>query len=323
MVSDSSSNGWAIDDGRSAAFLFPVLMYEAMMLHRRPSAGFTLVEMLVVVAIIALLIAVLLPSMQRAKFVAKIASCASNQRQLVIGLTTYTLDNHGWYPKNGSYSRKPWAYTHHKNIPSLIKPYLGGEDISDSRWAIEAPVMVCPGSRFESRRNPDPRGHEVISYFAKFDTTNDSSAEAKGTGPDPDCDTCIGQDNAGRWYNHPPVVTPRNLMRRVNQTWTMAGQGVEYDIVIGDFFRRQGFAQAYGLQTNHVWGGTRHYAVHFTPAPVYWGALTGEGTANYGTSDGAVHQYGGFTFENLRNSTTMQKAQHHSSGMYFPIDLAR
>ncbi len=60
--------------------------------------AFTLIELLVVVAIIAMLISILLPSMSRARALAKVKVCASNLRQLGIGITTYANMYHGSIP---------------------------------------------------------------------------------------------------------------------------------------------------------------------------------------------------------------------------------
>jgi len=64
----------------------------------RARFGFTLIEVLVVVAIIALLVAILLPSLARARDQAQTTSCASNMRQLHYGFTMYAQDNQGRYP---------------------------------------------------------------------------------------------------------------------------------------------------------------------------------------------------------------------------------
>jgi prepilin-type N-terminal cleavage/methylation domain-containing protein/prepilin-type processing-associated H-X9-DG protein len=61
---------------------------------RRP-CGFTLVELLVVVGIIALLVAILLPVLNRAREAANRAKCLSNMKQIMTALMTYTNDNKG------------------------------------------------------------------------------------------------------------------------------------------------------------------------------------------------------------------------------------
>lgn len=60
--------------------------------------AFTLIELLVVVSIIALLIAILLPTLQAARDTARLVSCASNQRQIGIGYVTYATDRDGLTP---------------------------------------------------------------------------------------------------------------------------------------------------------------------------------------------------------------------------------
>ena len=55
-------------------------------------AAFTLVELLVVIGVIALLISMLLPAMKKARESAQRATCASNIRQLVVGIALYAVD---------------------------------------------------------------------------------------------------------------------------------------------------------------------------------------------------------------------------------------
>jgi prepilin-type processing-associated H-X9-DG protein len=70
--------------------------------HQQRSAAFTLVELLVVIGIIALLISILLPSLNAARESARRTQCASNVRQIAIALLAYSSDNKGMLPAAGS-----------------------------------------------------------------------------------------------------------------------------------------------------------------------------------------------------------------------------
>jgi prepilin-type N-terminal cleavage/methylation domain-containing protein/prepilin-type processing-associated H-X9-DG protein len=75
---------------------------------RRPPAragkGFTLIEVLVVVAIIALLISILIPSLQAARDASKRSVCASNLHQQNLAMRSYAQDYRGFLPWRGWFS---------------------------------------------------------------------------------------------------------------------------------------------------------------------------------------------------------------------------
>lgn len=60
---------------------------------RRKSGAFTLIELLIVIAIVAILSSILLPALSKARETAKTASCASNLRQLYFAWINYVDDN--------------------------------------------------------------------------------------------------------------------------------------------------------------------------------------------------------------------------------------
>jgi prepilin-type N-terminal cleavage/methylation domain-containing protein/prepilin-type processing-associated H-X9-DG protein len=66
--------------------------------QRRIRRGFTLVELLVVIGIIALLISILLPALSRAREAANTIKCGSNMRSIGQGMAQYLADNKNTYP---------------------------------------------------------------------------------------------------------------------------------------------------------------------------------------------------------------------------------
>ena len=74
------------------------MLTRALCLSRRPRRrGFTLIELLVVIAIIAILIALLLPAVQAAREAVRRSQCASNMRQIGLGIHNFH-DAFGYMP---------------------------------------------------------------------------------------------------------------------------------------------------------------------------------------------------------------------------------
>lgn len=112
----------------------------------RGDTGFTLVELLVVIGIIALLISVLLPALNRAREAGKRVACASNMRQIAIAMEMYMVDSKGVYPpavffdgwKNSTYNGARAV-----GFDALLRKYLG-QPQSDPKLPGDIPVFKCP-----------------------------------------------------------------------------------------------------------------------------------------------------------------------------------
>jgi prepilin-type N-terminal cleavage/methylation domain-containing protein/prepilin-type processing-associated H-X9-DG protein len=127
------------------------------------SAAFTLIEVLVVVAIIALLISILLPSLKAAREQANRTVCASNLQQQGIAMRSYAADHKSFLPWRGWFSytisETPWeAYgSGGNNSKTLVNlAMLIGKHLSMARKPVpgapigkEWDILYCPSKRDE------------------------------------------------------------------------------------------------------------------------------------------------------------------------------
>lgn len=88
-------------------------------------SGFSLVELLVVVAVIGLLLALLLPTFSRSKGAARLAVCKSNLRQIGIGLNAYVGDFQK-YPASWQSDHPTSSGQTRRSVQETLGPYCDG-----------------------------------------------------------------------------------------------------------------------------------------------------------------------------------------------------
>ncbi|HEV2473314.1 MAG TPA: DUF1559 domain-containing protein [Chthonomonadales bacterium] len=125
--------------------------------RRSAESGFTLLELLIVIAVIAVLAAILMPVFLQARESARTISCLSNERQVGIALMLYLQDWDERYPQEHPFDANPaiddslgqLEKTDYGSPFDMILPYVPSKDTRS------AALFICPS-------DPDPHGRSVL-----------------------------------------------------------------------------------------------------------------------------------------------------------------
>jgi prepilin-type N-terminal cleavage/methylation domain-containing protein/prepilin-type processing-associated H-X9-DG protein len=145
----------------------------------RPVAGFTLVELLVVIGIIALLISILMPALNRAREQANAVKCLSNVRQIGMALYMYANDNRGYYPygaRGDVVYQEDWIWWQ-DNSPRGVNTTVKDSPIAKYIGNFNEELMRCPSDDMETHRAMFPGGTYKYSYTMNefFESNRDRS----------------------------------------------------------------------------------------------------------------------------------------------------
>lgn len=136
-------------------------------------ASFTLIELLIVIAIIAVLAAMLLPALSKARVTAVRSSCAGVLKQMFLGLNMYASD-YRWYPIGypAEYSE---SYNSHWFVFKIL-PYLGVKQPvkswDDSCNLRRHKAVFCPATEVIGT---DTMSYAMVKYsnwFAEYKPSN-------------------------------------------------------------------------------------------------------------------------------------------------------
>lgn len=161
-------------------------------------SGFTLVELLVVIAIIALLVALLLPAVQAAREAARRMQCANNLRQVALGLINYesaqgTLPPATTYPGGSLRLPRrglPW--------PVLIFPFIEEQNLADELKRREQALPATTQYFLQSPTLVDLLSRVVPTFICPSDVQ--ASNPVLTNRGDPGTGSWNPATSVGNWY---------------------------------------------------------------------------------------------------------------------------
>lgn len=115
------------------------------LVRRKKSGGFTLIELMIVIAIIAILAAILVPNFIRARAQGQFTACKSNLKNIATALEMWSTDNSGRYPTSLSQLTEGQRYL--RTLPTC--PAAGRDTYSEYYRSASNPdryTVICAGN---------------------------------------------------------------------------------------------------------------------------------------------------------------------------------
>jgi prepilin-type N-terminal cleavage/methylation domain-containing protein len=284
-------------------------------------AGFTLVELLVVVTIIVILLALLAPALGKAIYQGRLVQCAGNQKVVTSAVITYAMENRRWYPERGLPEGESPSYI---NPMAIVVPTQPGYDLRpmlrdklglnvnrNTQCALVEPVDL---------ENSDPdenlAGNQALWWGWKLAplvylvNTNVGGSNVRVSG---------GVNNYSGMY-------------RLGDAWSAPiWNGVEmidtpFHVLVSDFDRAGGTQGSHPDDANKMYNypakGVVGFGFRITIS--YWQAPTGVWPPrgridmNFGYDDGSVRRYDGVQISDPRMADAPQERNNRYVTMQVP-----
>lgn len=217
---------------------------------RKHSLKFTLIELLVVIAIIGILASLLLPSLNKAKGVAKRIACVNSMKQIGLGVAGSLNDTDGKLPKPSDYFGIDNSY-YWRQWPALIDRYVGGKIDpenwveNDFRLTASSVWWGCPSFNQE-KDQPDPSAYNGV-YDVEYGMPDGKLNTNKFTRalndlpinnlPEPSSNSILAES-----YFRSSVRRGRSYFDLRNSGEYEAASGLTYDAIRHDRTYNLGFA---------------------------------------------------------------------------------
>src|SRR5579862_2667000 len=127
--------------------------------------GFTLVELLVVIGIIAVLISILLPALNSARKQAKKVQCASNLKQIGLASISYAQDYKGFLPYDGFNAKSPPAYDSPQYTLRYVSNTAGNGNLTNMGLLVQGKYLSNDLGYDTVNSLEYPKGNPVSSVF--------------------------------------------------------------------------------------------------------------------------------------------------------------